>query len=224
LVPWVDVDEPYAKPPRVRAPKPSSTWNGELILDDGCADLVDVAVTRDADVDLTGCTELALIDASLDGAAVVEPGMVLDANRSELVGCDLSHVAVRSLRATRLTGCKLTGADLSGAGLHDVEFNQCYLRHAVLRMAQLRRVRFIDCTFDDVDCFELRAEDVEFPGTALDQVNVDRLQATRVDLRGATSLALSAVGSLAGCLIAEHQVPVLAYSLVFSVGTDVERG
>ena len=179
---------------------------------------------RDEPCDLDGCRELAVTGSTLDGVTCAEPGLTIEARRSELVGCDLSQASIRTLLNTRLDGCKLTGTDLSGATVQDVVFTRCRLRLINLRMAQLRRVRFDNCTFDDVDCYELQAEDVEFEATALNEVNIDRLRASRVDLRGATALTLSGVGSLSGCLIAEQQVPALAYSLVFAVGTDVERG
>lgn len=222
-MPWVDVDEPYAKPPKLRPVSSPTSWSGPLDIDRGWAELADVAVRREPDWDLSGCSELTVSGSVLDGVSCADPGLELEVRRSEIGGCDLSQVRIRSLLATRLHGCKLTGTDLSGATIHDVVFERCHFRQSNLRQAQLRRVQFLGCTFDDVDCFELQAEDVEFPETALDQVNVDRLRAERVDFRGATAMALTAVGSLAGCLVGEHQIPALAYSLVFSVGADVER-
>ncbi len=222
-MPWVDVDEPYAKPPRVREIDPPNNWDGVVDLDEGFGELIDVTVTRDFNCDLTGCVELTVTDSTLDGVVFTDPGTVLEARRSQLNGCDLSQAIVRSVVSSRIEGCKLTGSELSGASLQDVVFDRCHFRHANLRMAKLRRVRFVDCSFDDVDCFELNAEDVEFTGSTLERVNVDRLQASRVDLREAKTLGLSGVGSLTGCLIAEHQIPALAYSLVFSVGVGVEQ-
>lgn len=185
--------------------------------------MLDVSVERGSGFDLTGCSELSVTDSAIDGVDVIEQAMALEARRSSFTGCDLSRSTISSLHGCRFEGCKFTGTDLSGAGLHDVRFERCYFRHANLRMATLLRVEFVDCEFDDVDCFELKAEDVDFPGCSLDKVNVDRLAATRVDLRGANTLALTAIDSLAGCLIAEHQVAALAYSLVFAVGAGIER-
>ena len=197
---------------------------GPLELDRGWAEILDATVEPDSGFDASGCHELIVSTSVLDSVVLgVEPAMTLEASGSEFRRCDLSGATIPSLRSTRMEDCKLTGTDLSTAALQDVVFDRCRFRHVNLRMAKLRRVRFVDCTLDDVDCFELRAEDVEFPGCALDGVNVDRLSAERVDLRSANVLAFNSVGSLAGCLIGEHQVTALAYSLAFAAGAGIER-
>lgn len=223
-MPWVEVDEPYAKPPKVRPVRPSATWSGPIDLDRGWAELTDVEVGRDQGLDLTDCTELEVGDSRIDGIAFPAAELEIEIRRSELSGCDLSQATIVSLLNSRLDGCKLTGTDLSGATISDVEFTRCSLRYTNLRMAKLHRVRFVDCTLDEVDCFELLAEDLDFPGTSLVQVNVDRLQATRVDLRNTTELTLTGVGSLSGCLVDEYQLPALAYTLAHAVGVEIERG
>lgn len=222
-VPWVEVVEPYAKPPKVPPVRPSTTWSAPIDLDRGWAELADVEVSRDQELDLTGCSELTVGDSRIDGIAFPADELEMEIRRSDLTGCDLSQTRITSLLNSRIAGCKLTGTDLSGATITDVEFTGCSLRYTNLRMAKLRRVRFVDCTLDEVDCFELQAEDLELPGTSLVQVNVDRLQATRVDLRTATELGLAGVGSLSGCLVDEHQLPALAYPLAHAVGIEIER-
>ena len=222
-MPWVDVDEPFAKPPRIRLTDPQVAWSGSLELDRGWGEVADFSVGRNSGFDLSGCTELTVTDSVFNGIDRVEPGMVFEVRRSAFSNCDLSRSRVSSVHVGRFDGCKFTGTDLSGAVLQDVQFLRCSFRHANLRMARLLRVQFVDCALDDVDCFELHAEDVEFPGCALDEVNVDRLSASRVDLRGATALSLAGIDSMSGCLIGEHQVPALAYSLAFAVGVGVER-
>ena len=67
------------------------------------------------------------------------------------------------------------------------------------------------------------AEDLDFPGTSLAQVNVDRLQPTRVDFRQVTELGLTGIGSLTGCLVNEYQLPALAYALAHGAGLGIER-
>ncbi len=222
-MPWVDVNEPYARPPRLHRVEPAGDWSGTLDVDRGWAELIDVAAGPEPAPDLAGCTELTVTESVVTGLVGAEPGLTIEARRSHLVHADLSQASMRSLIGCRLEGCKLTGADLSGARLTDVELVRCSLRYANLRMTRLERVRFVDCTLDEADAYEAEATDVEFVDTALSEVNVDRLRAERVDLRGATSLALTGIGSLAGCLIDETQLMALAYPLAFAAGLGIER-
>lgn len=223
---WIEVTEPFARPPRRpgprAAPRPAGGDAGVLI-DRGMADLDGLALGSADALDLTGCDEFELRDALLTGRSLTEPaGLRVSAHRSTFDDCDLSRTTVGTIRRSRLVGCKLIGADLSGASVVDTVLERCNLRYANLRMASLLRVRFDQCLLDDVDGFELTAEDVSFPGSRLTAVNVDRLQATRVDLREASELALSGARRLAGCLVADHQLPALSYSLALAVGLDLE--
>lgn len=225
-MPWIEVDEPHARPPRVSAVAPSARWTGPLAIDRDWGELSDVEVDREAGFDPSGCRELSIVDSVIDGVELGggdEPPPTVEVRRSVLRTCDLSRVRIRGLHAAHLDGCKLIGTDLSGAVLADVVLERCALRYANLRMSRLRRVRFVDCTLDEVDAFEVDAEDVAFPGTTLDAVNVDRLQASRVDLREADRLVLNGAGRLTGCLVAEYQLPGLAYSLAMAAGLDIEQ-
>ncbi|MEM9563504.1 MAG: pentapeptide repeat-containing protein [Actinomycetota bacterium] len=222
-MPWVDVDEPYTKPPRLQPIDPPGDWSGSLAIDRGWAELVDVVAGPDPAPDLAGCTELTVTESVVTGLTGVEAGLTIEARRSRLGDADLSQASIRSLIGVRLDGCKLTGTDLAGARLTDVELRRCSLRYTNLRMARLERVRFVECTLDEVDAYEAEATDVEFVDTALNEVSVDRLRAERVDLRGATSLSLTAIGSLAGCLIDETKLMALAYPLAFAAGLGIER-
>ncbi|MEL6984091.1 MAG: pentapeptide repeat-containing protein [Actinomycetota bacterium] len=225
-MPQIEVDEPHAKPPRLPAFRSGSPWTGPLDPDRGLAELVGVSV--DAGVhpidegDLARCSELMVEDSTLRGIGLgVEGGPQLEIRGSELVSCDLSQARVSVLQRSRLEGCKLAGTDLSAASLTDVEFARCTLRYTNLRMARLRRVRFVECTLLDVDGFQLELSDVSVDGCRLTGVNVDRLVAERVDLRGAAELGLSGVGRLDGCLVDDHQLPALAPLLALAVGLDL---
>lgn len=222
-MPWVEVAEPFARPAKPAPVGERAAWTGPVAIDRGLAELIDVAVDG-ADLDLDDCVELSLVDSSLV-ALSVEPGLALtiEARRSVIERSDLGQARLSSVRASTFDGCKLSGTDLSSATVADTVFTNCVLRFTNLRMASLQRVRFVDCVLDDVDCYELRAEDVEFERCTLRSVNVDRLQADRVDLRGATELLLTGVGRLTGCLVAEHQLPSLAYSLALAADLGIER-
>lgn len=204
-MPWVEPSEPHARPPRVIAPGAPATdlppWDGVLNLDRGAAELLDVQVARPVEIDLSSCAELSVRDASLTGVSMASGlNMVLDVHRSTLDGCDLSAVRIATIRASRLVGCKLNGTDFAGTTTADVVFERCTFRCGDWRMARFKRVSFVDCVLDEVDAFEGLLEDVDFPGSRLTGVNVDRLDATSVDLREAIEISLQGVGRLNGCL------------------------
>lgn len=222
-MPLVDVAEPHARPPRPPSVKAGLAWSGTLDLDRGWAELVGVEATA-AELNLALCEELEIVDSLLTGVAFVADGATeIEIRNSVLTDCDLSQVRLASLHGSRLVGCKLTGTDLSGAGVTDVELERCSLRYTNLRMARLSRVALVDCALDQVDAYEVVAEDVGFDRSRLVDVNVDRLAATRVDLRGAAELGLTAIGRLDGCLVSEHQLPALAPALALALGVDLER-
>ncbi len=222
-MPWLDVTEPFAAAPRVGRVVPNATWSGVLDIDRGWAEIIDVEATG-VDVDLSSCSTVSISDSvfrQVDILASAETEIEL--RGSELRTSNLAQLRLTSIHKCVITGCKLVGVDLSGATLTDVVFEQCTLRYANLRMAKLRRVQFVNCTLDDVDCFELNAANVEFEATRLSKVNVDRMKASKVDLRGASELQLTGLGQLSGCLVAEHQLPGLAYGLALAAGLGIER-
>lgn len=222
-MPWIDVREPHAALPVVHDPAPTTTPAGALRPDRGEHRLDDV-VLDGGEVDL-GEHDLLTIESSIVRNVVLCPdeSVELDASWCSFSYCDLSRADVSRLRATRLSDCKFVGTDFSDADVSDVIFERCVFDLASLRMARFARVTFVDCTLREVDAFELVATDVSFDGSALHEVNVDRLKATRVDLRGATALELAAVNRLDGLLVAEHQLQGLVYQLAFAAGLGVER-
>jgi hypothetical protein len=223
-VPWIEVDEPFARPPRLRPVRPGRHWVEPLDVDRGWAELAEVEVGASAGLDLSGCDELEIRDCRLEGLALApDAGLSITLHRSELVNCDLSRVRCKAMRSSSISACKLIGAELSGATISDVRFEQCTFRYASLRMATLSRVELRDCVVDEVDAYDLRAEDVALPGTRLVATNLDRLQAERFDLREAAEISLSVVNRLAGCLVAEHQLWALAETLAHAAGVAIER-
>lgn len=224
LMPWIEVEEPHVKPPRIRPIRPTNRGADSFAIDRGWGELDSVEIDRGTDLDLPRCSELSIADSVVTGLSFApEDTLTVDCHRSELRDCDLSRVTVRSLRNSLVVGCKLSGTDFSQAGLADVVFERCSFRYVNLRMAKLNRVRFEGCKLEEVDGFELEAVDVEFPGTELLAVNLDRLQATRVDLREAADISFNGVGKLSGCLVSEEQLPALAYTLAFAADLSVEK-
>lgn len=219
-MPWIDVTEPHARPPKLPRASPGRA-TATLIAEDGWAELTDGVVNGDQLLDLPGLTELSIVDCQLT-AVTLPPNVEVELRRTTIDDGDLSQVRFRSMRGARLTGCKMVGTDLSATAVADTILTGCSLRLANLRMATLQRVAFVDCELRDVDAYQLAATDVSFDGSTLELVNVDALEAERVDLRGAAELSLKAASSLRGCLVAEHQLPALAYSLALAAGVDIE--
>ena len=221
---WIDRVVSYAAPPRLSDPEPRAVWAGALgDATDSRWELFDTEV-RAGLFELDGCRVLDIENSTLEGVAFVGESMPrLSASRSSLVGCDLSGARFDSLRNVRLVDCKLVGADFAGAQLVDVSFERCVLRIVNFRMVTLRRVQFVDSTLHDVDALDLDAEDVAFSGSDLEKINIDRLQARRVDLRGTRQLGLDRVSALNGCLVDDHQLAALKYQLAFVAGLDIER-
>ncbi|MGH1490347.1 MAG: pentapeptide repeat-containing protein [Acidimicrobiales bacterium] len=224
-MPWITVDEPFAKPPRVVEVSQKPEWAPPLSVDRGWAELSGVTVSGDPALDLGDCQELTIEDSALTGIAVGGEGSSISVEiyRSHLDGCDLSGRSIRNVRGTRLTACKMIGTDFAGGVIADTIFERCVLRYANLRMAKLSRVQFVDCSFDEVDCYQMEAADVSFPGSTLVAVGLDSLNANRFDLREANEITLSAITRLEGCLVSEHQLAGMAHSLAMAAGIQVER-
>jgi len=221
-VAWITVKEPFATPPRLTAIGPGDPSFPEI---EGTRNQRWAEVDRDGSEPLPDdLVSLRLESCALVGVAFGQPSAVeVEGHWTSFASCDLSGVRVDSLRECTLTDTKLTGTDLSEAELSDVVFERCVLQLASLRMARLRRVQFTDCTLTDVDAYQSRWEDVAVDGSEVSGLSVDRLVAERVDLRGAHSLELQALGRLDGCLVSEAQAASLAHQLALAVGLDLER-
>lgn len=219
-MPWIDVAEPHARPPKLPLDR-EVTAEASLVAEGGWAEVTGGRIAPGGLDAIANAAELSITDGHVVGGRLPAAAEV-ELRQSLLIDVDLSQMRLRSVRGTRLTGCKLVGSDLSGTSVVDTVFANSSLSLTNLRMATLERVAFVDCALSEVDCYELTATDVTFDGCTLDGVNLDGLRATRVDLRGATELSLAAATSLGGCLVAEHQLPALAFSLALALGLDIE--
>ncbi|MCD9625221.1 pentapeptide repeat-containing protein [Rhabdothermincola salaria] len=219
---WITVKEPFATPPRLTAIGPGDPAFPEI---EGTRNQRWAEVDRDGTEPLPDdLATLRLESCALVGVAFSHlAGAEIEGHWSSWAACDLSGARVESLRECTIADTKLTGTDLSEADLSDVVFERCVLQLTSLRMARLRRVQFSDCTLVEVDAYQCHMEDVSFDGSEITDLNVDRVTAERVDLRGVRSLGLQAVGRLDGCLVDEAQLAALAHDLAFAVGLDLER-
>lgn len=225
----IRVAEPFAAPPRLPKPRRCPPADpADFEIDRGLLEISGVAldpplVDGGSLDDLDEIAELLIEDSAVTGIDLTSlHRATLDVVRSSVERCDLSRLTFRSIRASRVIESKFVGSELSGALLTDVVFERCTFRYANLRMAQLRRVRFDACQLVELDAFDASMEDVDFEDSTLTEVNIDRLHATRVDLRHASTIDLVGLGDLRGLLVAEEQLPALAFRLATALGLGVE--
>lgn len=221
-MPWIDVSEPHATPPNLLEPtasdamdRPMASMNGMLRADEA---------TLDAQgVDLDWCSDFVAESSVVRHLHLGPNAAEIDSSWSRFEYCDLSSSKVRRLRSVRMSDCKFAGTDFSGSELTDVVFERCVFSYANLRMSKLTRVQFEDCGLSDVDAFEMVATDLCFDGSELNKVNIDRLKAIRVDLRGAVTLGFEGLARMDGLLVSEQQLSALVFHMAFGLGLGVER-
>lgn len=220
----IRVVEPFSAEPKQPSPAATRPYDPACRVDDrGYVDLRNVEISNVV-LDLLDARSLDLRDCVVTNAQLQLAG----STPVEVIGCcisngDLSAVSITALRTSTLTEVKLLGTELSGTIIQDVTFDRCVLRYVNLRTATLTRVRFRDCVLDDVDLYSATLTDVSFDECTLTDINADRAKASRVDLRGARSLALKGVKRLNGFLASESQLIGLVHTLAFAAGLDVEQ-
>ncbi len=221
---WIQVDEPFAAAPKLGSRRATVGFEPDHVeIDRGLAELSGIGATDEA-IDLRGATDVAFDGCTFESTRLeLTQGTQVEIVGSDVEGCDLSHVDFALVRRSRFVDTKFVGTDFSGTALTDVVFENCVIRLASFRMASLTRVRFDGCTIDDVDCYDATLADVDFTASRLTDLNVDQVDALRVDLRGAASLGLKGAKQLSGFLVEESQLMGLAYVLASAVGLDVER-
>ena len=225
-MPWIDVDEPYADPPRAVGPLSTPGDDGTVDLDERWGSILSSELA--GGVDISGCDQVEIRGSVLRGVSFrARPGVELDVTASLFVDCDLSALRFTKLTNTAFEGCKLSGADFSGGLVRDVRFDRTLLKLSVLRMAELERVEFRDATLDDVDCYEAGLSHVSMPGTALRAVELDKARFRAVDLREATELDIRSCRRFEGCLLDQAQllplVPLFAEAAGVSVAREAEQ-
>ncbi len=221
-MPWIEVSEPHAKPPRRTGPRSATQPVDRVDLDDSWAEIVGISLEGEI-IDVSSCSTLGIRSSRLDGVSFENADNVeIDAHEVEFRNCDLSRVRFRSLTASALTACKLTGTDFSGGVVRDTSWISCRFSLANLRMAGFERVSWEDCVIEETDLFDSSITDAAFDGTAIRDLSIDRTRLERVDFRAATELGLSNLTSLEGALFAPEQLPALSFTLATALGADVE--
>ncbi len=219
----IRVNEPFTKTPKLRVVGQQPEWDGDLDPSRGFAEISNARLDG-IEVDLYDIERLEIENSQLVATVLAHTTAELEISLAGSIveRSDLSRLRLTVVRQSRLVGLKLTGTDFSGAAIRDVEFVDCRLHLTSLRMAELERVTFTNCTFEDVDAYSAGLTDVTFPETRLNAFNLDQTRAERVDLREANLDGLKGLDRLEGFLIAEHQLPALAFQLADAVGLSIE--
>ncbi len=222
---FITVDEPFAVKPRRADPKPTSRFTERFEVDgyDGIAEVGSVDLAR-LTLDLGEAHRLDISDSRLTAVSLraADADMEAQISGSVVEQSDLSRLRIRTARQSVFRGVKLVGTDFSDGVIQDCEFDECVLRLTNLRMATLRRVIFNDCTIEDMDAYSAQFEDVSFPGSRVESLNIDRVTSTRTDLRECEPLGLTGFNRLDGFLVSEQQLPALSYRLAASIGLSIE--
>ena len=218
----VEIDEPYADPPRSTGPLTAPGDAPILDLEDrwGAIDDADLR----GGIDVSACERLEIRGSTLTGVTfAADTELQLDVAETAFVDCDLSALRFAKVTNSSFVGCKLQGTDFTSAVLRDVRVERSVLRLSTVRMAELERVAFVDSTIEEVDGYEARLSHVAFPDSALRAVEFDKASFFRVDLRGATELDIRKCRRFDGCLITDDQVLALAYVLAQASGISIDR-
>ncbi|MEQ8839909.1 MAG: pentapeptide repeat-containing protein [Acidimicrobiales bacterium] len=221
-MPWIEVDEPYAEPPRAVGPLSEPGDDGTVDLDERWGSILSAELR--GGIDISTCEQLEVRGSVFRGVSFrAQPGVELDVTASRFVECDLTALRFAKLTNTVFEGCKLSGIDVSGGLARDVVFDRSLMQLSVLRMAELERVEFRDTTLDDVDCYEADLAHVAVPGSALRSVELDKARFRAVDLRGATELDIRSCRHLEGCLLSPPQLVPLVHLFAEAAGVSVAK-
>ncbi len=218
------IDEPFARPPERTDPGVAGDWSAvPVVVTDVDLGELSWQWLESAIIDLAGLSFIEIDHCCMKDVTFVNAERTRVAlTASTIEESDLSQLHIDSVTESRLNGVKLVGTDFSEASTRDTEFSGCVLWLANLRMSKFERVAFESCTIDDVDAYGADFVDVGFNDSALSAFSIDRVTATRVDLRGCTSVGLTAIGRLDGFLISEHQLYALAPQLARVAGLTIQ--
>lgn len=214
----------FAATPRPKAPKAGTRLTtAELVVDRGWAELANVEA-EGLQFEVGHCSELELSSSTFRDVEFLDAKSTeLDVADCVFQDCDLSGVRLKSVRRSTFTGCKFLGANFSTGRLADVVFDDCTLRFTNMRMADLSRVAFTNCSIDDLDLFDATIADIDFSKSRVSKLGVDRISASRVDLRFASELEFAQIIRLDGFLITDAQLPQLMHALAAAVGLGLSQ-
>ncbi|MBT2486250.1 MULTISPECIES: pentapeptide repeat-containing protein [unclassified Microbacterium] len=166
------------------------------------ASLEQCTVHADTDsVDLTGATvlDVAMTGVRTTALRLRDSGIRRLSIRGGRIGTlDLSGARIDELE---LLDLKIDYLNLGGARATDVDISGCSIRSIDMPQSELRRVRFSNCSSDEVDPRGMRATDV--------------------DLRGLDALSYLDVNSLRGTTLSGLQVQHLAAVMAAGLGIQI---
>jgi uncharacterized protein YjbI with pentapeptide repeats len=174
---------------------------------DACG--VELVGARWARVELRG---VELTDARLRGAMLTDVSFV---------GCELSAADLHeaTLRRVSFRECRMAALNLSEATLRHVTFAECKLDEANLRMATVEHAAIVGGSAVRADALEARLEAVRATDCDLTGLDVRRVRATGLDLRGSTVDGLVGAAELREVVIGVDQL--IPFALAVFAGTGV---
>jgi hypothetical protein len=221
-MPWTEVTEPYAQPPRALGPLTAPGDAPVIDLEDRWGAIYEA--TMEGNVDLRACDTVEFRGSVFRGATLVgRPDIEIDATNCSFIDCDLSAIRFAKLTNSVATGCKVSGTDFGSGVLRDVLFERSILRMSVWRMAELDRVAFNECTLEEVDFYEAKLSHVSFEGSDIRVADFDKARFEHVDLRGVGELDVRSCRDFRGALMSADQVTALAFLFAEATGVSIER-
>lgn len=222
----MEIKEPFAQLPRLPRFGAHEAWENEVgpTPQDGLLELTGRSLDGTT-IDLSDVEQLDIERCDLQRVNFIGVGPHLEVQiaQSSIEHADLSRMRIRTIRQSRIVDAKLVGTDFSDGLVQDCEFVRCVLRLTNLRMATLKRVAMRECELAETDAYQAKLQHVSFEQSHVNELNVDRAEASCIDLRGAASLDLTGVSRLDGFLISEAQLPAVATQLAAVVGLSIER-
>lgn len=127
-----------------------------------------------------------------------------------------------TLRDVHVHGTRIGSADLSGASLRSVRFTDCKLGYVSFRGADLSDVLFERCVIDEVDFYGAKLTRVAFDDTRTSTLSLDQADTQSADLRGLDFASFSGMDGLAGSVMSELQIAMLASTFATHLGVRIE--
>jgi hypothetical protein len=139
--------------------------------------------------------------------------------RTRWIGTDFNGAELRDV--TLLDGV-LAGIQAYGGSWRRVTLRGCKIDSLNLRGTRLQDVEFRDCDLTETDFGGATLVGVTFPGSALRRARFTKVNAKKLDLRGATELDIAdGWEGLRGAVIDHHQLMAAAPALARAMGIIV---
>ena len=208
-------------PPVISLPAQAMGVAGDLAVES----LVDGLEFRGVDFAASPATGADVLDCSFDSCELDG----VDLSRSRITGttvasCTGAHwnLAHASVSNVSFEESRAGALDLYGGLCERVEFRACRLGYVNLRGSTLRNVAFVDCRIDELDLGDTQLERCAFPGTSIENLRCVGTRMTSVDLTGADLAGIAGVRGLAGAVLTDLQVTLLAPAMAGELGIRIE--